>query len=487
MLTKYHESAYTRAVTDLINQICHPQEAIESLVKDAQDYFSVADQQKSALAELTEKRRELQLSLAQASSSGSKSINNTLTAIEKSIKAEQARQQEERLQRLNRALQVCNKLLDLSEGEDEKQTLLKSAKFLGTVLLLSPGQGKKLAELHQRLKPAYRAVLSLRLLDKLLGEGLIDNRYIHNHYDADSRYSLQEDKVEQPHTYMHRVMIPVILAAIFQDIGMQHPKAQEILTGQDGLKDPFQLLPSDERKKMLKINYEQTLDYLENGLGAQQYVGNSRDERDQFEQDCQQTLKFIHSILRDAIQPRLGIGDIIKIPQVYCSVVLSTKRDYKLSDLPKACLLITQLAEKNTINQRVAALFTNLVGHFPQGFGVAFIPFSDQGYELDRYEYAIVNRLNPADPHEPICRVVTRNLTYISSGSITTIDKNVNLYFSKNRKKLAKLDKQRLTEILMSLTHQYDPDNADSLIPASWQPYEYFSDKRNQNLWSKAY
>ena len=70
---------------------------------------------------------------------------------------------------------VCLDILSLSEGEDFDETQLKAAKFLTTLVLFSPENSKKLAELHHRLKPAYKAVLSVRLLDKLVNDGLVKN------------------------------------------------------------------------------------------------------------------------------------------------------------------------------------------------------------------------------------------------------------------------------------------------------------------------
>ncbi|AGH45112.1 hypothetical protein C427_3003 [Paraglaciecola psychrophila 170] len=61
-------------------------------------------------------------------------------------------------------------LLALTEADNWQKTQVYSAKLLGTLQLLSPGEGAKVAHQNQRFKPAYKGVIALRLLDKLLIE-----------------------------------------------------------------------------------------------------------------------------------------------------------------------------------------------------------------------------------------------------------------------------------------------------------------------------
>lgn len=55
-------------------------------------------------------------------------------------------------------------------------------------MLFSPEKSKKLAELHHNLKPAYKAVLSVRVFDKLVVNGVVKNAYILENHDASERY-----------------------------------------------------------------------------------------------------------------------------------------------------------------------------------------------------------------------------------------------------------------------------------------------------------
>ncbi|WP_100657337.1 hypothetical protein [Alteromonas flava] len=477
-----HESSYTRAITDLIALVESPTENADSLVQDAAVYFKAAANLKETITTLNNAVSEKRDSLQIASKKDQEALKNELDKAEAALKEELTSQQEDRLARLERATVVCEKILALSEGKDLTETLEKSAKFLGTILLLSPGEGRRLQKLHQRMKPCYKAVLSIRLLDALMQQKQVKNKYLNTHYEIDTRFQ-NEDRQGQLAT----VIFPIMLVALFQDIGMQHPDVQKILKGPDNQLDPYRVLPVEERKELLKLNFQHTLDYLEYGLGMHKYVGNSREERDAFNQTQTQAVAFSKLVMKDILKPRHGLGEIIKIPQIYSSVVLSTKREYKAIELPKACLLIEQLAEKGSLNKIIAELFTKMVGHFPQGYGVTYIPTTDQGEELDRYEYAIVIGLYPDNLYEPECRIVTRNLTFISSGPSLTVKRGLNLYFPKTRQKLAKIDKEKLKEILQQLKQEVTDEHIENLIPPCWLPHEYFSQKQHQNLWIKAY
>lgn len=392
------------------------------------------------------------------------------------------KQKEKRLERLDGAMQVCQQIIELSEGNDYEETQVKSAKYLGCLLLSSSGQGKRLAEQHQNIKPAYKAVASLRLLDKLVAENLVRDKYITQHYIPQVRY--ERDNAHYPAYYL-AVILPTLLAAIYQDIGMQHPDVVNILHG-DGDKDPYRLLEPEERQKMLRLNFQYTLLYLSEGLGCANYVGNFKEEREEFNEAEKERVKFQSILIQDAMKSKIGIGEVIKIPQIYVSVLFSTKRHYIKKELPKASLLIKQLAKAGKLKEDISRAFIEIVGYFPQGYGITFIPINMRGMEVDTYEYGIVCRLNPEKPHVPFCRQVTRNLGYVSSGQVLKIEKANNLHYKEARVKLKKIPNDRLLDIMKNLSHDFNPENVEEMLPSFWEPYEYFSIKKNQNLWSRA-
>ena len=89
---------------------------------------------------------------------------------------EQAKQNDdnERQKRLNRVRQVCLSLYELCEGQNHQETQQKTAKFLATLWFLSEQIPGKVQALHQRLKAPYKMATTLRLVDAIIGKGIID-------------------------------------------------------------------------------------------------------------------------------------------------------------------------------------------------------------------------------------------------------------------------------------------------------------------------
>ncbi|MGB0216108.1 MAG: hypothetical protein ACPF9E_11715 [Alteromonas oceani] len=48
-----------------------------------------------------------------------------------------------------------------------------------------------------------------------------------------------------------------------------------------------------------------------------------------------------------------------------------------------------------------------------------------------------------------------------------------------------RIGRERLIEIMGQLSGSFTPEAVDDLIPAYWEPADYFSFKKNQNLWNK--
>jgi hypothetical protein len=477
----HNNTIYTETVIDILNAVQSPL-GEESLHQHAQDYFENIDANKAKVARLREQISLLVGKLNSASKDDHKQIMARLVSLETELKNENTRQESLRIKRLNHVLMICLKTITASENKDFDSTQQRSSKFLGTTLLLSPGHGEELSEAHNRMKPAYKAVLSLRLLDKLLIDKETTNKHILEHYEAANRYDIQNFF---DNTFAHTVVLPIMLAALLQDIGLLHPQLIAIQKGEEGT-DLFRVLEPKERTNMLKLSHNYTLQYMIEGLGLFSHTGDSKERRAEFEILEKKRLQFQAQLLKDAFSPELGIGDFIKIPQIYASVVLSTKRDYQRKNLPTAAILIDQLGQKKAINGASAKTFISIVGYFPQGYGISYIPTDLRGFEIKSYEFCIVISLNPANPQEPICRKVTRNLAYIVSGESETIKKTVNLHYALTRKKITKVDNARLTQILKSLRHNFDPKDVPDMVPTYWEPYEYFFMGKRQNLWTKS-
>ncbi len=477
------ESTYTKSANNLVRHIQSNTPIKDSLFEQAQLYFETSDKDRQTCFELHNKIKSIKDSLQAADKKTKTIINKNLDAAQLSLKKEQTRQQQICTLRSKKVKALCTLLLALTEADNWQKTQVYSAKLLGTLQLLSPGEGVKVAHQNQRFKPAYKGVIALRLLDKLLQDKNIDIQYINERYQKKLRYPQQKSGLT---LFQRDVAIPVLIAAIFQDVGLLHPKAQKILTGKDGTLDEFRVLDKEERLALLKINHEHTLDFITNGLGMEQYIGNSKQERADFIRNQEEKLSFTRTLLIDAIKPKLGVGDLIKIPQIYASVIFSSKQSHNFLDLPKAGLVITRAAEGGSISKVFAECLLSIVGHFPQGYGITYIPKDDDMQDMERYEYAIVTELNPADPYIPRCRVATRNLTFISGGHTNSVNIESNLYFSAAKKKLEKVNPARLEEILRKLASNFEERKTLDLIPSYWNPYGFFCYEKLQNLWNKA-
>jgi hypothetical protein len=81
--------------------------------------------------------------------------------------------------------------------------------------------------------------------------------------------------------------------------------------------------------------------------------------------------------------------------------------------------------------------------------------------------------------------MATRKLTFIGYGQNLVISNNSNLYFTQTAKKLARLSKERLNEILELLSSNSQERKELDLLPRCWHANEFFSLKTNQNLWNK--
>lgn len=482
MLNRNNNSSYTISVDRLVNAISGTEGEKPSLYQQAADYFKQIPVNKQKLQLIKTEMQQLLSIKNKQTGKKALQLNQELVSLRKKYNHELKAQNLARISRLNDAIGTCLNLLSLSEGSDFRETQLKSAKFLSTLVLFSPGSGKKLAELHHKLKPAYKAVLSLRLVDKLVLDGVVKNAYMMKHYDPKKRYEPEGcDYV----CYTQSVILPIMLAAIFQDVGIQHPDLIKLLEGENGEKDRFRLLEKDERDKMLRLNYQYTIDYLKNGLGCQQLDSKSAEEMGEFDESEKQRLKFQLGLVLDANSSKLGTSEIIKIPQIYASVIFSTKRDFNRKSLTTASILIEQLAIKKTVSAKITKVFLDIVGRFPLGYGIVYIPKDVRGDELGLYEYAIVSGLNPPILDEPICRPVTKNMLFLTHGKTMIVDKSINLHYPVARKKLQKIDPKRLLEIMKNLTNNYKPEESAAFVPDFWEPFNYFVVSGNQNLWSR--
>ncbi|WP_019612843.1 hypothetical protein [Psychromonas ossibalaenae] len=473
------ESSSTKAISNIVKKIHTSSPLKDSVYEEAAAYFAQLPEIEESLAALHQDLTTAQQNLsANRKSENVKKLKSKVEQNLKKIKVFESQQDEERLSRLRKLKSICDEILSFCIGQNRDDTDKKIAKLLGTLSLRAPEGINPALQYNQQSQHLYQAVLSLKLLDQLLEDNKIANEYI-------LKWILPDD-TEELLSFGAEVQIPLLMTSLLHDVGLCHPAAQQILKGESGDADEFRVLSADERLDLLKCNYQQTLNYLTDGLGLDKYIGGSKAEREIFNQKEKEKLAFIRLLLKSSLNPKQGIGNLIKVPQIYTSVVLSTKRNFTYASLPKVFQVLNKGVEGGSINKQVVETLLKITGIFPQGYGIAYIPKNSKGYDLERYEFAIVNTLYPQEPYSPICRIATRNQVFISSGGDLNIAPVNNLYFADARKKLTKISPERLKGILSKLWSNFEERHEElDLIPKCWHPYEFFSFAKRQNMWNK--
>jgi len=471
------ESVYTKTIKTIIAAIFSNTPLKDSIYEVATSYFEYAQHNETQQSSLEEQIVQAKKKLSE--NVKSEKLIQSVKILENKLKNFNLKQREERTARLLPIKKVCEDILFLCKGKDINERNNKFARILGTIQLMAPASTKAANNQNKRSKHLYRAILSLLLFEQLMKDQLITNPYIQ---DVENK-ALDEADEE---IYQNEVQIPILMTALLLDVGNHHPDAIKILKGVDGKLDEFRTLNNEERLTLLKINYRQTINYLSNGIGVATYIGNNKSERTLFDEHEHNKLSFILALLKRSVDPKKGIGNVIKIPQIYVSVVLSTRKNFEYKSLPRVFMLLNKGAEKGSYSQVVVNSLLKILGVFPPGFGITYIPQNMDGTDLDRFEYAIVNGIYPENPHSPILRIATKNLTFTSSGHDLVLKPENNLFYPGCRKKLEKVSSQRLNEILKKLWSNFENRTSEAeFVPSCWEPHEYFSYIKYQNLWNK--
>jgi len=473
------ESPTTKIISDLTKKIHTSSPMKDSVYEEASNYFS-------QVSTVEEQRETYKNQLLTAEKNLAKNTNKdqekTLKKKQKdclvNIKKFESELENQRLERVQKLNNICVEILSLCTGVNSNDTNKKFAKLLGTLSLRMPESNNVSLQYNKQCKHLYQAVLSLKLLDQLIADKLMSNKYIMEKH-------LQSDK-EKDASFKNEVQIPLLCTVLMQNVGLLHPHAQQILKGESGEKDEFRVLDKEERLALLKYNYQQSSHYIKEALGLDKYSGNSKEERDTFNKKEKEKISFILTLLKTALKPKQSIGNLLKVPEIYTSIVMPTKRDYDYAAIPRVFQMMDNAVERGVLSKAVVNSLLKITGVFPQGYGITYIPKSDDGYDLDTYEYAIVNSLYPKKPQNPTCRIATKNLIFNASGMDFCIEPDNNLYFAHARKKLWKVNPERLKEILSKLWSNYEVRQEQfELIPRCWFPHEFFSLEKQQNIWNK--
>ena len=478
------ENSYSKNLTKLIGGLLSGSRFQLSVYGTAARFFGRDEQDTADIAQLQDIWEQSQARLAQANRKTEASLIADVQQKRQRLFDAEHRYEQLQQQRYNQLHLICQQLLELTEGQSRQETILRSSRLLGTLQLLAPSEGDSMAAMQQKYKPFYKAVLSLRLLDHLLEQKLITNSYILK--KAQQRAEMLQLPGPQPYCpFRDDVQIPLLMAVLLQDVGHYHPDALRLLRA-DGSQPNYRLqFSAAERQEFLDVSLQASLRFLLKGIGMPLYRGNSKSERAEFQQNEQEKIAFAATVLRTAAAPGSGVGNLLRIPQVYASAVLPGRARFIYESLPKVALILKNGARAGQYDERMVDQLLTITGIFPQGYGIVYLPKEKSAAAPERYEFAIVNSLYPPSPETPLCRGVTRNLRFKTSGQNLAVSVDHNLYFKPARQKLAVIPEARLQEILSKLSSNFEPAQLRHFLPRCWHPDEFFAPAKHQNLWNR--
>lgn len=425
--------------------------------------------------------RQQQLALAEKSWQQAQQANAKPEQLQHSRKIFmdlQYADEKQRLARWQSLRQVAEALLQLCEGSSAAESQMLSARLLGGLLITSGSNIRKALLLEYAYKPLYRALLTLRLLERLLEQQILkDPNWL-------LWFSQRDTSAPESCPYRQKLQLPLIMATVIQHFGQLDPDAQRLLKQDQTISNSDKALSAAEREVYLALTLQGSVQLLQQGLGMQPFTRGTKEQREQHLQTEQFLQQQIHKLV--TAKPNTPLGGLLKVPQAYTSIVMPGRSRYNYDSLPRAALLMREAAHRGDYHSLLVDILFRIVGLFPQGYGVVFTPMGDDGKPLLKYEFAIVNSLYPEKPEQPGCRVVSRNQQYRNTGYNISLSPELNLYFKPARDHLKTLPEQRLKELLNMLYQDGEEKYLSKLVPKCWQPDNFFSVPEHQNLWHNA-
>lgn len=477
------ENRYAKQLRRLIGNLLTGSRSEPSVALQASQFFREEEQQQATLEHLQLQVNELEQQATRARKND-QAFQQELQLARQRLSDQQNQLQRAQQRRYGQLQLICEQLLELTEGNTNAETILRSSRMLGTIQLLAPSEGDAAYLLQQKYKPFYKAVLSLRLLDHLLHRQLITNSYILRKYQQQQEL-LQIDAKSAYQPFRDDVQIPLLMAVLLQDVGHYHPQALLMLQTDGQHPNYRRQFSPPQRDAFVELTQQASLRFLLKGIGSPQYRGNSRSDRDAFLQREQEKLAFTATLLRASQTPGNGVGNLLRLPQVYASAVLPGRARYVYEALPKVALILKNGARQGHYDERMVDQLLTITGVFPQGYGIVYLPLDSAGEPAERYEFAIVNSLYPPSPETPLCRSVTRAMRYRTSGPNLTVSIAQNLYFKPARQQLNQIPIPRLQQILSKLSADFEPAQLRKFLPRCWHPDQFFAEPKHQNLWNK--
>ncbi|ATC96306.1 hypothetical protein [Pseudoalteromonas tunicata] len=281
------------------------------------------------------------------------------------------------------------------------------SQFLGTLVLSTPLPDEKIRCVrNEKFKPIYIAGLVVALFEQIRITHGFKNRYLVEAMSdmfADPKASFMDIEQnslshEEMAAYREEVLKPVAKAALLLSIGSYSPQVEDIFAG-----DRYRLLSQQERELLVATIKIQSTAYLKLGIGIPPQRFNTHQEKLDYTEYEKNKLEFMLSFFSDENNDNCELQRLLKIPVVYSSFMISTKPEFDYRRIYDAYDTIRKSAVNNELDQNYSQLFLAMVGRFPIGSGIYFF-----NPETESIEQAIVSSLYPDNPHQPICKQITR-------------------------------------------------------------------------------
>ena len=274
-----------------------------------------------------------------------------------------------------------------------------ASQFIATIMLRAPLPNDRARCANNEInKPIYIAALAVSMLRRLLDKDSVEDEFICQlkpSFIEDEHILMPEYEPAQLARFEQYVLTPIITAALVHNIGSYSIDASTIYDG-----NRYQMLEEEQRTALISSIHENTMNYLNFGLGKPNKSQFNSEEEYQLEMQAFQLGKSIIEGYSDSSNIH---GNLLRIPMIYASFMLSTKpqHDYLISF--KAFDILKSGIDKGMIYKPYAKEFLRMVGLYPLGTGIFFI-----AKDSELPERAVVTGLNPPDPSSAIVKQLTR-------------------------------------------------------------------------------
>jgi hypothetical protein len=317
---------------------------------------------------------------------------------------------------------LVDNILDLLEGPKI------FSQFLGTMVLSTPLTNDSVrCTRNEKNKPIYITALTVALFEEVRLFSGLDSPYLKKTISdiiSDGQVSLMQRidhkgaDLPKKMAYREEVLKPIVKATLLYHIGSYSPYAEKIYKG-----NRFRLFNHEKRNHLREVILQNSNLYLREGIGLPERRFDNKQAKEEFIKNENNKLDFMTQLF-DFEHQSSELRDLMRIPMVYGSFMLSTKEDFEYTSIYRAYDILKDGMKNGEYNPNFCALFLRMVGRFPIGSGIYFI-----SKETGMIEKGIVSSLFPQNPESPFVKQITRNQLQSLSQTEVIVCKDSNIYF----------------------------------------------------------